>query len=121
VHYHGLTRHLLGELNVDIERIPASRTEGLIEQQHRLGLTPREAAVVITSVLYRELFRHVCDPRPRADHSRAVVRVLGTLRGWRDAGRISADLYRWAADTIEEALTCFSRPEAGEMPVDRSS
>jgi hypothetical protein len=118
--YQGLTRRLLVELNVDFDRIPGWKTGALIDQQQRLGLTPREAAVIISAILYQELLRHVSDRRPRADHSRAVVQLLGTLRSWRNAGRISADLYRWAADTIEEALISFASPEGSRPPVDKS-
>jgi hypothetical protein len=119
--YHEVTRRLLAQLNVDLERLSRDRALALIERQHRLGLAPREAAVVIAAVLHQEFFYHICDPRPRAEQSRAVVRVLGTLRRWCDAGRISPDLHRWATDTIEEALTVFSSPEAVETPADRTS
>jgi hypothetical protein len=117
--YHGLTRRLLSQLNVEIDRVPDVVASELIEQQRRLGMKPREAAVVIATVLFQEFFHRITDSRPQADQSQAVVRVLGTLRGWRDAGRISGDLHRWAVDTIEEALTVFANPAVDTSPADR--
>lgn len=117
--YHGLTRRLLSQLNVDLNRVPDDRAGELIEQQRRLGMKPREAAVVIATVFFQEFFHHITDSRPQADQSQAVVRLLGTLRGWRDAGRISGELHRWAADAIEESLTVFASSAVRNLSADR--
>lgn len=110
--YHGTTKRLLARLNVDVARLPGPFHQ-LVEEQRRLGMTAREAAVVIATVLYSEYLRRV--PRALTEGRRqrgAIAGLRRRLGWWRSSGKISDELFGWSMQTLDEAST-FSAPADG--------